>query len=193
MTYLTERQAARLAERLADLPRLAAEAGDVDISGSTVGSQPPPGTDLKVVDAGREQPHLLARLAECVRVVAREEMPRDVFERAPDRPEVVTWAGESQWLIATMGWWQGDDWCAEWVYSEVKVIRHALIGLIEQHNSHRTCGVCAAPVETYQVGDYAYAECPKCERVLGVQDVGYRERIEKARQMLADRLRQHAG
>ena len=193
MTYLTERQAARLAERLGDLPRLAAEAGDVDISGSTVGSQPPPGTDLKVVDAGREQPHLLARLAECVRVVAREEMPRDVFERAPDRPEVVTWAGESQWLIATMGWWQADDWCAEWVYSEVKVIRHALIGLIEQHNSHRTCGVCAAPVETYQVGDYAYAECPKCERVLGVQDVGYRERIEKARKMLADRVRQHAG
>ena len=59
MTYLTERQSARLAERLADLPRLAAEAGNVDISGSTVGSQPPPGTSLNAVDAGREQPRLL--------------------------------------------------------------------------------------------------------------------------------------
>lgn len=189
MTYLTERQAMRLAERLADLPRLARDASAADIQGSTLPSQPPPGTDLRRVDAGREHPHLLARLAECVRVIAREEMPADVFERAPDRAERVTWATESAWLVATMGWWQGDDWCAEWVHGEVRTIRHALIEIVEQNNSHRTCGLCASPVETYQVGDYTYAECPKCERVMGVQDIGYQQRIEKARQMLAQRVR----
>ena len=184
MTYLTERQAMRLAERLADLPRLAAEAGNVDISGSTVGSQPPPGTSLNAVDAGREQPHLLARLAECVRVIAREEMPRDVFERAPDRPEVVTWAGESQWLIATMGWWQADDWCAEWITTTEREVRAALVAVVDANSHYRTCGVCGSPIDAHEVGDWAIAQCRSCERIVGATETGYQKRIEAARNLL---------
>lgn len=188
MTYLNERQVTRLAERLADLPRLAKAASAENPGGHGFGSDAPPGTDLNAVDAGREQPHLLARLCECVRVVAREEMPRDVFDRAPDRAEVPTWGTESAWLVATMGWWQGDDWCSEWIHGEVRTIRHALIGLIEEHAHHRTCGICGTPIEAYLTGDYAIAECPKCQRILGMQEVGYRKRIENAARMLACRV-----
>ena len=187
MTHLTERQAARLAERLADLPRLAADASADGPGGSTVGSAAPPGVNLRAIDAGREQPQLLALLAQCTSVV-REEMPAETFERAPDRSERPTWRSESDWLIATMGWWQGNDWCAEWIATEVRTIRYALIALIEQHSHHRTCGFCGAPIEAYRIGDYALAQCSRCERIVGGEDVGYKQRIEAARASFAARV-----
>ena len=189
MTYLTERQAQRLAERLADLPRLAAQTVTGGPGGTTVGSSVPPGVDLTAVDAGREQPKLLAKLSNCVRTVG-EEAPAGVVRIAPSLPPGghETWHSESAWLLATMGWWQGDDWCAEWVATEVKAVRWALIGLIEEHSHHRTCAICGSPVEAYVMGDYALAECPKCQRVLGMKDVGYRERIAQARAMFAAKV-----
>ena len=189
MTYLTERQAQRLAERLADLPRLAAQTVTGGPGGTTVGSSVPPGVDLTAVDAGREQPKLLAKLSNCVRTVG-EEAPAGVVRIAPSLPPEgrETWHSESAWLLATMGWWQGDDWCAEWVATEVKAVRWALIGLIEEHSHHRTCAICGSPVEAYVMGDYALAECPKCQRVLGMEDVGYRERIAQARAMFAAKV-----
>ncbi len=182
MTYLTGRQADRLADRLRDLPRLASTATLGGPGGSTVGSPSPAGV-LARVDAGREHPHLLARLEQCTTAV-RQEMPADTFERAPDRSDRPTWATESAWLVATMGWWQADDWCCEWISGEVKSIRYALIGLIEANAHYRTCGVCGAPIEAYRTGDYALAECPQCERVVGMQEVGYEERIKAARNLL---------
>ena len=184
MTYLTERQAQRLADRLRDLPRLAAATTTDGPGGTTVGSPPPPGTNLTRIDAGREQPLLLARLCECVRVIAREEMPQSVFDRAPDRAEVPTWASEVAWLVATMGWWQADDWCAEWVSGEAEWLRLALAGIIERNSSYRTCGLCGSRVEAYQQGDYAIAECANCERVLGMVETGYEQRIAGARELL---------
>lgn len=184
MTYLTERQAELLAERLADLPRLAAQTVVGGPGGTTVASAAPPGTDLRAVDAGREQPKLLARLCECVRVVAREEMPADVFDRAPERAEVPTWASESGWLVATMGWWQGDDWCAEWVDTEESRIRSALVAIVDANSHYRTCGVCGAPIEAHEVGDWAIAQCRSCERIVGATETGYQRRIEAARNLL---------
>ena len=185
MTYLSERQAERLKDRLLDLPRLAAATVPDGPGGTTVASAAPPGTDLRAVDAGREQPKLLAKVSECIRVVC-EEMPRETYLRAPDlRPEGQgTWHTETAWLVATMGWWQGDDWCAEWIATAEREARGALVGLIEQHAHYRTCGVCGQPVEAYQSGDYAIAECPKCERVLGMVETGYAERIKAARNLL---------
>lgn len=194
MTYLTERQAMRLAERLRDLPRLASATVTNGPGGSTVAAPAPPGVNLAAVDAGREQPRLLAKLGECIRTIC-EEMPADIYRKSIDthplRPEGQgTWATETGWLLATMGWWQGDDWCAEWVASEVKVIRYALIELVEEATHHRTCGECGHPVEAYRNkgSDYALAECPNCHRVLGMADVGYRERVHSAWQMLASRI-----
>lgn len=185
MTYLTERQAERLKDRLLDLPRLAAQTIDGGPGGTTVGSAAPPGVDLTAVDAGREQPKLLAKLSNCVRTVG-EEAPAGVVRIAPSLPPEghETWHSESAWLLATMGWWQGDDWCAEWVATEVKAVRWALIGLVEANVHYRTCGICGNPIEAYRIGDYAMAECPKCQRILGMQEVGYEERIKAARNLL---------
>ena len=72
--------------------------------------------------------------------------------------------------------------------NDVKAVRWALIGLIEEHSHHRTCAICGSPVEAYVMGDYALAECPKCQRVLGMEDVGYRERIAQARAMFAAKV-----
>ena len=183
MTYLTERQAQRLAERLRDLPRLAAQTVADGPAGSTVASPAPPGVNLAAVDAGREQPRLLARMTECIRVVI-EEMPRDQRSRTPAYAERATWTSETAWLVATMGWWQADDWCAEWIALAVREVRHALLGLIEANSHYRTCGACGGPVDAYQSGDYAFAECPACQRVVGMAEVGYSSRIAAARNFL---------
>lgn len=184
MSYLSERQAERLKARLLDLPRLAAATVPDGPGGTTVGSPTPPGLNLAAVDAGREQPKLLARLCECVRVIAREEMPEDVFARAPERAEVPTWASESAWLVATAGWWQADDWCAEWVDTEESRIRAALVAIVDANSHYRTCGVCGAPIEAHEVGDWAIAQCRSCERIVGATETGYQRRIEAARNLL---------
>ena len=185
MTYLTERQAQRLAERLADLPRLAAQTVTGGPGGTTVGSAAPPGTDLRAVDAGREQPHLLHRLSQCIRAVC-EEMPVETYRQTPDlQPEGrATWRSETAWLLATMGWWQGDDWCAEWVDTEEGRIRAALVAIVDANSHYRTCGVCGSPIEAHEVGDWAIAQCRSCERIVGAAETGYQRRIEAARNLL---------
>ena len=184
MTYLTERQAMHLRDRLLDLPRLAAATVHDGPGGTTVASAAPPGTDLRAVDAGREQPKLLAKLCECVRVVAREEMPASVFDRAPERAEVPTWASETAWLVATIGWWQADDWCAEWVDTEESRIRAALVAIVDANSHYRTCGACGSPIDAHQVGDWAIAQCRSCERIVGGIETGYEQRLEAARNLL---------
>ena len=180
---LTEREAAHLLSVMADLPRLAAQTIVNGAGGSTIGSMGPPGVDLTAVDAGREQPRLLAKLSQCVRVVW-EEMGEGTRSRSPELAERVTWATEVAWLTATAGWWQGDDWCSEWISRDVPGIRESLRGIIEANSHYRTCSVCSAPVEAYMQGDFAVAECPSCQRVLGMADVGYDQRIAAARRLL---------
>ena len=55
MTYLTERQAMHLRDRLLGLPRLAAATVHDGPGGTTVASAAPPGTDLRaVIEAAKE-------------------------------------------------------------------------------------------------------------------------------------------
>ena len=185
MTYLSEHLAERLKARLLDLPRLAAATVPDGPGGTTVASAAPPGVDLRAVDAGREQPKLLAKLSECIRVVC-EEMPRETYLRAPDlRPEGKgTWRTETAWLTATMGWWQADDWCAEWITTTEREVRTALVAVVDANSHYRTCGVCGSPIEAHEVGDWAIAQCRSCERIVGATETGYQKRIEAARNLL---------
>lgn len=167
MTCLTEHQAAKLAEQLADLPRLAADTIIGSRGGAKGPNQAPPGVDLAKVDAGREQPHLLARITGCIQV-AFEECPSLRQHPLAAKP---TWTSETRWLIDTMGRWQGDDWCAEWITGEVRTVREALLGLIERAAGYRVCGECGGPVEAYQAGaGVAIAECRDCRRILGMAE-----------------------
>lgn len=185
MKYLTERQAQHLADRLRDLPRLAAATVVGGPGGTTVASPAPPGVDLTAVDAGREQPRLLAKVSECIRVVC-EEMPRETYLRAPDlRPEGKgTWRTETAWLTATMGWWQADDWCAEWITTTEREVRAALIGIVDANSHYRTCGVCGSPIDAHQAGDWAIAQCRSCERIVGAAETGHQAKLDAARQLL---------
>lgn len=122
-------------EMLARLPELAAEAfltwnhpnpsGEVERRAVLVDAPPP--TDIAVLDALRVEAELdsLTELSECVRVVW-EQMPEDERGKYPDprdRP-TPTWAGESDWLRVTHGWWVAnlDDCDLGWVEDVIRTL-----------------------------------------------------------------------
>lgn len=175
---------AHLAEQIRHLPKLAHDAaqhsiatthGGSDGTGirTAPGSKVPPGVDLDRLDLGRgrQWPHLLVRVGQCIRVVL-EECPglRDTGpDLAPEGSE--TWAGECSWLLATMGTWWDDDWTRSFVESEVTAVGRKLRGKVERPDvdGRRRCSVCGSELVAYSSSTVDVAECRECERVVGMR------------------------
>jgi len=162
---------------LAALPRLAAQAAPRHAPARTTdgirtkpGSKPPPGVDLDAIDVqhGRQHPHLLARLSSCVRVVWEEHPPSYALPPLP-LAEDVTWGSECQWLLATADWWEGDDWCREWIATEVDAVRVKLADMIDRQVDRQACQVCGVRLEAYATDQLIVAVCDRCDAVAGMR------------------------
>ena len=163
---------------LARLPQLAARstgqpATTARLRSAAHGSRLPHGVNLDGIDLqrGREQPALLARLSQCVRVVC-EEMPVDVYG---DTPELSvegreTWAGETDWLLATAHWWLTDDWTRQWITTEIDTIRRKLIRRLGHILGRHLCPVCAQQVDCNRMATLVIVECRHCDTVIAMRE-----------------------
>ena len=167
----------RLERRLRHLPWLASRSVDHDIAlggGGGIriapGSKPPPGVDLDAIDRvrGRQQPQLLARLSQCVRVVCEEYDRRTLPDPGPEGEE--SWASECGWLVATLPTWSTDPWCLEWIGGEVDTIHRILTEAIERLDGWKACGTCGGKITTHLSDTLATIECPECERVIAMRE-----------------------
>lgn len=167
----------QLAAHLGELPalalRAAPEAPRRDGSGGrrTPSSRLPAGTDIGGIDTAHDRQHagLLSRLSQCVRVVV-EEHPQDYA--LPPLAETATWRSESTWLLATMAWWSTDDWCTEWISTEIngpKGIWAALQRIIAGRVDPADCPICGRRADVYTSDALMVAECSDCQRVLGMR------------------------
>lgn len=165
-----------LAARTAPTPRDRADRGSTDARfiRPTAGPRLPPGLDLAAIDRDLHRQHSadqLARLGQCVRVVAEEcdaETWRTFPALAVEGEE--TWASETGWLLATIGWWTTDQWCSEWITTEVEAIRATLIERVERANGWTKCALCGGTVESWSSETLDVAECKRCERVVSMRE-----------------------
>lgn len=164
---------------LAALPRLAAASAPRnrrtpagDGIRTAPGSKPPPGVDLDAIDMshGRQHPHLLARLSGCVRAVVEERRRADLWHPEPVAEEDVSWATEVQYLLDTADWWTAESWCAEWVTTEVGVIHGKLTRKAEELVDSTKCPTCGGRVVAHTTDTLMVAQCPECERVVGMRE-----------------------
>lgn len=163
---------------LAALPRLAAASVPRKTAGRGGGdgirtaptSTPPPGVDLDAIDVshGKQHPHLLARLSQCVRVVVEEHPVSYVLPLLAEEAEV-SWASECGWLVATADWWQTDEWCTQWIGAEVEGIHRTLWRLTEAQVDRLACSVCGVRLDAYTTDALMVATCPSCEAVVGMR------------------------
>ena len=176
----------RIADHLAQLPSLAARtapaprtrqtttAGGIDparIIRPEPGPRLPPGLDLAAIDRSIEREHSLdqlAKLSQCVRVVLEER--DDAWHNLPDPGAHPTWRSEVAWLLATYGWWSTNDWCSEWITTEVEVIRDTLIARVERGNGWTSCALCGGKITTYATETLDVAECQRCDRVISMRE-----------------------
>ena len=202
----------RLSRHLAELPGLAARTAPTprdrdDHNGSdarfirpVAGPRLPPGLDLAAIDRDLHRQHSadqLARLGQCIRVVA-EECDAETWRGFPDLAVEgeETWDSETSWLLATMSWWTTDAWCCEWIGTEVETIRATLIERIERASGWTTCALCGGTIESWSSETLDVAECRRCDRVvsmrerealttaeaarrLGISEAAVRKRIER--------------
>lgn len=171
-------------EHLAQLPGLARRTTprpkdhDVDLGGGDMasytkpeyGPRLPPGLDLAAIDSERDRQHSpdqLAKLSQCVRVVLEER--DDAWHNLPDPGAHPTWHSEVAWLLATYGWWSTNDWCVEWITTEVSEIRATLIERVEHRNGWTRCALCDGEITTYATEVLDVVECKRCERVISMR------------------------
>lgn len=184
-----------LRTRIDQLPRLAREAVWHDDSRAIrvthrSGSAAPPGVDLDRIDAGREHGHLLIRLESCIRVVVREGGDvLDIGERRwllPRVPEVASWRECCDWLLATADDWEPDDWCREWVETEVAGIERALQRTKAEKPKTIECPYCGRTPDAYTTDILMVAECDRCHAVVAME-----QRVPewRAREIRLDRAR----
>lgn len=131
------------------------------------GSQSPPGVDLDRLDSGREQPHLLARLERCHRVVIEEAAG---VHRLPLVAEVTTWRNAVDWLLVTMAWWESDDWCLEWITTEADAITAALAKTIAAEPERIECPTCGRTPDATTSDMLMVAMCDACDRVVAMRE-----------------------
>ena len=175
----TERHLAELpglAARTAPTPRDRADRGSSDARfiRPTAGPRLPPGLDLAAIDRDLHRQHSadqLARLGQCVRVVA-EECDAATWRTFPalavEGEE--TWASETDWLLVTIGWWTTDAWCSEWITTEVEAIRATLVERIERANGWTRCALCGGKIESWSTETLDVAECKRCDRVVSMRE-----------------------
>jgi len=169
---------------LRELPGLAARTTsrpkdrDTDLGGGgparytkpEYGPRLPPGLDLgrTTQQLDRQSPDQLAKLSQCVRVVLEEH--DDAWHHLPDPGDCPTWHTEVRWLLATHGWWSTDQWCSEWITTEVSAIRAVLIERVERRNGWTRCAICGGAIGTYSTELLDVAECKRCERVVSMRE-----------------------
>jgi len=174
----------RVVEHLAQLPGLAARTAprpkdrDTDLGGGDparytkpeYGPRLPPGLDLgrTTQQLDRQSPDQLAKLSQCVRVVLEER--DDAWHHLPDPGACPTWRSEVAWLLTTHPWWSTNDWCSEWITTEVEAIRDTLIERVERGNGWTSCALCGGEITTYATEVLDVAECKRCERVISMRE-----------------------
>lgn len=137
----------------------------------TFGPRLPPGLDLDAIDRDLDRqgsPDQLAKLSQCVRVVLEER--DDAWHNMPGPGDCPTWHTEVRWLLATHGWWSTDQWCSEWITTEVTAIRAVLIERVERRNGWTRCAMCGGAIGTYSTELLDVAECKRCERVVSMRE-----------------------
>ena len=186
----------KVVQHLAELPGLAARtaptATDRDPRGGgdsaryvrpDAGPRLPPGLDLAAVDRDLDRQgsaDQLTRLSQCVRVVG-EECDAETWRSFPDRAERATWASEVGWLLATANWWTTDDWCSEWITTEVEQIRGVLIERIDRATGR--CALCGETITSYATEVLDVAECRRCDRVVSMRERQALTTAEAARRL----------
>ena len=188
----------RIARHLEQLPGLAARTAPTPTDSAAggggdparfvrpdAGPRLPPGLDLAAVDRDMDRQHStdqLARLSQCVRVVC-EESGDLRWTRFPGLAVEATWASEVRWLLATMGWWTTDDWCSEWITTEVESIRGVLVERIERASGWTRCALCGKKITTYSTETLDVAECRRCDRVVSMRERQALTTAEAARRL----------
>lgn len=173
----------KVVQHLAELPGLAARtaptATDRDPRGGgdsaryvrpDAGPRLPPGLDLAAVDRDLDRQgstDQLTRLSGCVRVVC-EEAGDLRWTHFPDLAVEATWNSEARWLLATAHWWTTDDWCLEWITTEVEQIRGVLIERIDRATGR--CALCGETITSYATETLDVAECRHCDRVVSMRE-----------------------
>ena len=169
----------RVIEHLAQLPGLAARTAprpkdrDTDLGGGDparyvhpeFGPRLPPGLDLAAIDSERNRQHStdqLERLGGCVRTVEEECTLRYDGDQA--------WAAIVEWLLGGAPVWLADDWCSEWITTEVEAIRDTLIERVERGNGWTSCALCGGEITTYATEVLDVAECRRCDRVISMRE-----------------------
>ena len=174
-------RARAIVRRLHRLPGWAAEAAphrEADQAPAEGVRRAPPGPRLPagvadVLDAmtvGRELPHLLDRLGQCVRTV-QEEVGADVLPD-PGTAEARTWATECRWLA--------DPWCLEWIETETAEVELELTSRI--HARTGRCAFCDGTLERRVIGPLASAICSRCDHVANMRLTIKPENVEKWQQ-----------
>ena len=174
----------KVVQHLAELPGLAARtaptATDRDPRGGgkparyvrpDAGPRLPPGLDLAAVDRDLDRQgsaDQLTRLSQCVRVVCEEAGDLRWTWPDPSANNRVTWIGETRWLLATASWWTTDDWCLEWITTEVEQIRGVLIERIDRATGR--CAICGETITSYATEVLDVAECRRCDRVVSMRE-----------------------
>lgn len=149
---------------------------------ATPGPCLPAGVDNVIEDmsVGCEQPHLLARISSCVRVVL-EEVP-DAWGALPDPgPErSETWESECRWLRNAEPLWRHDAWCVEWIDTETQAVETELLALMAARTGR--CWLCDAEVEVGRSETTETVSCPRCDRVMAMRVIATPEDVERRRQ-----------
>ena len=182
----------RVVEHLAQLPGLAHRTAPrpkdrgADLGGGDparyvhpeFGPRLPPGLDLAAIDSERDRQHSidqLERLGGCVRTVEEECTLRYDGEQA--------WDAIVEWLLGRAPVWLADDWCSEWITSEVEAIRDALIERVERGNGWTSCALCGGEITTYATEVLDVAECKRCDRVISMREREALTTAEAARRL----------
>ena len=182
----------RVIEHLAQLPGLAHRTAprpkdrDTDLGGGDparyvhpeFGPRLPPGLDLAAIDSERDRQHSidqLERLGVCVRTVEEECTLRYDGEQA--------WDAIVEWLLGTAAVWLANDWCSEWITTEVEAIRETLIERVERGNGWTSCALCGGEITTYATEVLDVAECKRCDRVISMREREALTTAEAARRL----------
>lgn len=184
-------------EHLAQLPGLARRTAprpkdrDIDLGGGDLarytkpeyGPRLPPGFELgrTAQQLDRQSADQLAKLSQCVKVVLEER--DDAWHNLPDPGACPTWRSEVAWLLATYGWWSTNDWCVEWITTEVEEIRNTLIERVERRNGWTRCALCDGEITTYATEVLDVAECQRCDRVISMREREALTTAEAARRL----------
>lgn len=93
------------------------------------------------------------------------------------------WAAIVEWLLGAAAVWLANDWCSEWITTEVEAIRDTLIERVERRNGWTRCALCDGEITTYATEVLDVAECKRCDRVISMREREALTTAEAARRL----------